>query len=123
MRTWLCILLLGPISCLGGCKLLEGYYYQPVHFKYGTVQERDYSKSVHKMYVTAQRVFKDRGFSVRRAEMASEEEAQIRAFKDGVEYVVDIQGVGDGCKVHLELDQAGNDAETWSILNELEQYP
>lgn len=127
MRTLLCFALLGMVVGSVGCaaldKAIEGYYFKPTHFRFGTVKERNFSKGVDKMFVTTQAILKDRGFSIHKAEFPNQEEAQIWASKDGVEYVIDITAAGSGCKIHLEMDQAGNDADAWTILNTMEQYP
>lgn len=127
MRTMLWTLLVGVLIASAGCtaldKAIEGYYFKPTHFQFGTVKERDFGKSVEKMYATTQQVLKERDFSIRKAEIPNKEEAQIWASKGGIDYVFDITAAGDGCKVHLEVDQAGNDADAWAVLNMMEQYP
>lgn len=123
MRTWMfagCAFLAFAAS---GCNIFEGYYYKGTHFPLGTVSERDFNKSTSHMFSTVQRVLRDRGYSIRKADQPNSESAQIWGSKNGIDYVFDVKSVGEGCQVHLEIGQAGNDGDAWSLMNDLENYP
>jgi hypothetical protein len=133
---------IGPATCLalallsmlgGGCTAVRGFvegtkaafrgYYTPLkHFGTGTAREINVSYSVEKAVKNTKFLLKERDFSLGKSE-ATEERGQVRASRNGQQWVVDISSLGEGAKVHVECDTSGNDGEVQSIASQLESMP
>lgn len=106
-----------------GCNILAGYLYKAEHFRFGTVLEKELGQSVEHVFKNVQFVLKERNFSIKRAEQANDEQAEIWSVKDGLQVVFDIKGVGEGCVVHLEMEQAGEHQLGYALLRDIELMP
>lgn len=111
------------LAASAGCNPLAGFVYQSEHFRWGTTVERELSQPVDHVYKNVQFALKERNFSIRKAEMPNDEFAQIWSSKDGQQLVVDIKGAGQGCVVHLEVDQVGADQLATTLLTDIEMLP
>ena len=105
-----------------GCNILRGYIMPGQHFPHGTVTEEQSSKSVLRSAEIMEVVLRNKDFSISNIDK-SEESATIRASYEGNQYVVDIKSSGSGSVVHMEIDQAGNETQAWSIMKEFSLYP
>lgn len=122
MRAFLTTVMVLASLAAAGCNIFEGYVYKPVHYRFATVSEREYAMSVDKAYKHLQFVLRERQISIQKAER-KEEAARIIASTDGLEMTCDITSVGEGSKVHIEVNQAGNDKLVWAILQDLSLMP
>ena len=106
-----------------GCNLLEGYYYPSQHFRFATVKEIDVATSLERTVFNVKLLAKQNDMAVKETKTGIEQ-AQIWASKGGLQYVFDIRAAGDsGCRIHLEIDQTGNDSIAWTLMTELQAYP
>ena len=117
-----CSLLVCLALAFAGCTAFEGYYYSAKHFPYGTRCEREFGKSLERTLANLKLVLRENGMSIVNVEQ-KESSAQVTATKDGRKYIFDVTEEGEGCKVHMEIDQAGNDAIVFSLMRELELLP
>ena len=122
MRAETRALATGLVVLLGGCQLLQGYYYKPVHFQFATAGEQEFSQSVNRMVGNVKIVLEQRGISIRDIKR-EDEAAQIWATKNGLDFVFDIKSVGEGSFVHIEINQAGNHGLVWGLMHDLEMLP
>jgi hypothetical protein len=117
------IVLFGTCLSTGGClTAIDQYYTSAKHYKFGTAKVRRVAKPVERAYEAALTVLEQKGWGVSSKELSSES-ALIRANRNERSLVFDIKGDGDASTVRLEIDQSGNEAETWSLLNELDMLP
>lgn len=109
----------GLISLACGCSLLSKYYTLPKHFPLGTAKVKRVSQGLEKTYDAALTVLEQNGWGVSKKER-SEESAIIAAYKEERELIFDLRSEGESAEVRLEINQAGNDADVWAMLNELD---
>lgn len=110
------------LGASGGCKVLQGYYNPGRHFALGTVEEKDYDKTVPHLLKDLKTVLHDHQFSIRKVDDDAET-ALLHATKDGIDYVFEIKSIGSGSQLHIEADQAGNNKVLWTIIREIGSLP
>ncbi len=101
---------------------LKGYVFTVKHFRFGTARDRHVVTDFNQTTKNVTFLLKERDFTVTKKDERAEQ-AQIRATKGGIEFIVDIDATGTGAKIHMEANQAGNDGELEFFLNELEHLP
>ncbi|MGL5095325.1 MAG: hypothetical protein ACRDD1_07035, partial [Planctomycetia bacterium] len=67
-------------------------------------------------------ILKQNNFVVRK-NTSDDDRACVVATRDGREYTFDLEQVGDGCKVRVEINQSGNDGDAWQLLRDVEMMP
>lgn len=105
-----------------GCAVLDQYYTKSEHFAFGTAKTWQSEKSVKRAYEAALMVLDERDYGVAKKEL-NPESALIRAHRNERELVIDIKGEGEGAKIRLEMDQAGNDGEVFELKQQMEMLP
>ena len=106
----------------GGCALLEQYYTHPTEYPLGTAKLTPSAKSVRRAFDAALVALKERDYGVSRKTVA-DAEARIWATGPGFEIYVQIDGDGDGCKIRIEINQAGREGTIWDLMKIIEMMP
>ena len=122
MRTMATLLVLGSVFAGVGCNILQPYFYETKHYQFGTAEGRDFDFSVARAVSHLKVVLAGQGIGIDDVQQ-TEESAQISATKMGKKYLIDIESNGDGCHVHVEINQAGNYGEVKAILTNLQMFP
>ena len=123
MRACRSVLVLAAVTFVGGCNILEGYYYAPKHFRFATVREVDVATPLERSVANVKLLAKQYDMPISKVYIR-DAEAQVWATKNGLKYVFDIKASGEqGCRVHFEINQAGNDGLAWEMCNHLRAYP
>lgn len=123
MRAMTAVLAMAAMVAATGCNILAGYIHKAEHFRFGTVLEEELGQSVEHVFKNVQFVLKERNYTVKKAEMANDETAEIWSSKDGLQIVFDIKGQGQGCVVHLEMEQAGEHQLGYALLRDIKMMP
>lgn len=106
-----------------GCKAFQGYVHSARHFRFGTVDEVQVGKPAGRVIENLRRTLAMRDIGIISVE-TEQEATQMRASKDGLTYVFDVVELGEEATlVRLEIDQAGNNGEIWSLLNDVKAMP
>lgn len=122
MRRTSALVLMVALAGAGGCKVLNGYILMGHHYRFGSVKEKQFGKSVKALSNSLKIVLNQQDFGIKSWEV-NDEDALIRASKDGLEWVFEIKSVGSGSTLHVEVDQAGNDDLIYGVLKDLEFMP
>lgn len=124
MRTWLGGAILAVALGSAGCGALDGYVHKSNHFAWGqgTVEERHVTTSMTRTVENIRYVLKDRNYSIEKVDVG-DEQAQVRAVKDGRSVIFDVSSLEEGARVHLEISQAGANNEAWALLTDVAQMP
>lgn len=107
---------------LAGCASLFPRHHA-VHFRGGSMAERDVGTTLNRTVSNLQLVLRDAGIVAERTERGRET-ARVIATKDGRKYVADVSNPSEaGSRVHLEIDAFGATNEAESLLASLSMLP